>query len=811
MCACIGARFVLADTELNIPGQRLVWHDEFEGTVVDAARWEVNVGVNAFYQRQSDGRFVEPHWFGDAFEPWLQVGSINDERQYYTPANVAVVDGVLEIRADRETVAVGDRVGWYDPAYHPYTSGKLNTADEFQFRYGIVKWRAQLPEGQGLWPALWLLNAPDPWFWDDEIDVMEAKGSKPTHMSSAHHFKVPDGGGNLVNIFNTVELDTGINLQTRFNEYGLEWQPTFLRTWVNDQPVLFDDEAVPQGPMFLIMNAAVGGTFDGQPTLETVFPTYFKIDWARVWQPASTPGDLSNGGFESFQGAQWADWNTLDDGNLAVYAAAPLHGAHSVSISRRNGGAGGPEHGPNLFTDGTAGGWQAYLNQLDAEGDFISGGPEDPANIPATLGDDTAILPIHQTAPSPRANAVIFRQIGGSLAQGRSFTFSGVVSILEPFAADASAIAFIRIFNTDFTFTDVATPVTAGGAFQLEAVIPESGVPFVQMGLETAGATGSSGRLQVAQLYIGEEGAEPPASDNRTGFAQTVVIAPGQELRYGVLAANHPADPIGPGAQARLRLEFLDAGEAFLSEITTPIVDSASGTQTTAYRLGATAPANAAFARLWIERVTRDPAADSGGGFVADAAFLHVPASTELPVVTAGPPPVLTVNAGDSVNILLQVASASPVSVVWYRDGVAIPKREGGLFIPNPDSGGNYYAVVENAAGPVVGATLALTVLDPDTDGDGISDYDESFITLTDPLDPLSTLRIAEFALSGSQVSLSFASVPGVSYRIAGSPDLLSWQVVGPAHSATTEATTLIEALPAGGDPLRFFRIEVVH
>ena len=98
-----------ADTELNIPGYRLVWNDEFEAATVDSSKWDVNVGVNAWYQRASDGRFVEPHWFNEEFSPWLQAGTINDERQYYTPDNVSVNSGVLEIKADYETVS--DPVG----------------------------------------------------------------------------------------------------------------------------------------------------------------------------------------------------------------------------------------------------------------------------------------------------------------------------------------------------------------------------------------------------------------------------------------------------------------------------------------------------------------------------------------------------------------------------------------------------------------------------------------------------------------------------------------------------------------------------
>ena len=48
----------LADTELNVPGHRLVWNDEFEAPAVDVSKWDVAVGVNAWYQRASDGRWV---------------------------------------------------------------------------------------------------------------------------------------------------------------------------------------------------------------------------------------------------------------------------------------------------------------------------------------------------------------------------------------------------------------------------------------------------------------------------------------------------------------------------------------------------------------------------------------------------------------------------------------------------------------------------------------------------------------------------------------------------------------------------------
>lgn len=805
-----------ADTELNIPGYRVVWYDEFEAAEVDASKWEVNVGVNAWYQRESDGRFVEPHWFGDEFEPWTNVGPINDERQYYSPENVEVVDGVLEIRADREAVA--DPFGWYQPGYHEFTSGKLNTADEFQFTFGIVRWRAQLPEGQGLWPALWMLNAPDPWYWDDEIDVMEARGSLPTHTTSAHHYKIEDGSGNRQNFYNAGDVDTGINLQTSFNEYTLQWEPTSVRTWVNQLPVFYDDVAIPQGPMFLIMNAAVGGGFDGYPGPETIFPTYFKIDWARVWQPASTPSDLASGGFEDYQGPQWANWNTRDSGNISPVTTGALHGAASVQIGYRQVAVvevieevdnATPA---NWFTDGTASEWSGYLNQLSAEDEPLGGGPEDPANIPATLGDATAVLPIHQNAPSPRANAVIYRQIDGPFLAGREVTFSGTVTIEEPFPAGASAKAFIRIFNADYSFTDVATNVTAGGDFLLQTPISGAGVPIVQVGLETTGDTGSAGRLAATGLSFVEDlspAPEPEPEPTSTGFFQTTIVGPGASVHYGVLATNHPTDPIGPGAEGRLSLEFLDSNEGVLESHATVIVDAASGPAVKAYSLQASSPASTASARLRIERVTLDPASDLGGSIVADAAFLLVSGSSELPFFST-PPLAQTVNAGQSASFNLQVSSPGPVSYAWYRDGELVATTAEPQFATHPGSGGSYFVVASNAAGPVISTVAELTIDDPDSDGDGLSDYYEEFVFQTNPLDPNSAFRVSSLISAEGQFSVQFHSVPGVTYQLSTSTDLIDWQAVETPRTADAALTTLMGALPTGVPTARFFRIEVL-
>jgi len=817
-----------ADTELNIPGYRIVWNDEFEAATVDSTKWDVNVGVNAWYQRASDGQFVEPHWFNDDFEPWLDAGTINSERQYYSPDNVTVNSGILEIRADHETVT--DPVGLYDSDYHIYTSGKLNTADEFQFQFGIVKWRAQLPAGQGMWPALWMLNAPDPWYWDDEIDVMEARGSEPFRTTSAHHFKV---GGN--NQYNTAGLNTGINLQQSFHEYGLEWTSSRIQTWFDDQIVFTDTQAIPQNPMFLIMNAAVGGFFDGVPSDNGIFPSYFKIDWVRVWQPASRPSDMASGGFEAYQGAQWPNWNTIDDGNIGSVTTGALHGSASVQIARLSAAVSEVSTAPNLLTDGTAGAWSGWLNQLSAGGDEISGGSINPSEIPATASGDAVTISIHQTAPSPRANAVVFRQIDGGPVQGLNLTYTGSVAIEEAFPAGTEAIAFIRIFNPDYSFTDVGTSIITGGNFSLQATIPSSGVPFIQVGVETSGPTGSEGRLAATSLYLKDDAIEPPAEpDNRTGFVQTVTASAGQSIEYGLMAANHATDPIGAGAVGRLRLEFLDSGETPLAEAVTTIIDAGSPARAIPYSLASVAPANTAYARLSIERVTTDTETDLSGSFIVDTVFLKNPGATDLPEFASIPSDTLVVKDGLPVNLDITVTSSTPVTYQWYRPGEAASTSEDYAFTADANYAGTYFVVATNEAGPVIGAMTDITILDAgpdsdgdylsdsdetnvygtnpalaDSDGDGHDDYTEIFGTLTDPLDSASSFRITRFQSVAGVIEITFSSVIGVEYSILGSPDLDQWDPVGSAAIATGDSTTVSADVSSSSPELKFFRITV--
>jgi beta-glucanase (GH16 family) len=134
-----------------------------------------------------------------------------------------------------------------------------------------------VPAGRGLWPAFWLLPANQRSL--PEIDVMEILGDKPAtvHM----HFHYRGRGGRPVDKGNTW---TSPGLAAGWHRFAIDWRPGVLR-WLIDGTERFriTGSSVPDVPMYLVANLAVGGDWPGSPDRETPFPSVFKIDYIRVW------------------------------------------------------------------------------------------------------------------------------------------------------------------------------------------------------------------------------------------------------------------------------------------------------------------------------------------------------------------------------------------------------------------------------------------------------------------------------------------------------------------------------------------------
>ena len=116
---------------------KLVWADEFDGKEIDKTKWDFDLG-NGFFNYEAN--------------TWI-AGWGNGELQYYTREadNAFVKDGMLHIRAIKESLhGFG------------YTSAKLKTRKRdgsslFARKYGKFEFRAKMPTGKGIWPAIWML------------------------------------------------------------------------------------------------------------------------------------------------------------------------------------------------------------------------------------------------------------------------------------------------------------------------------------------------------------------------------------------------------------------------------------------------------------------------------------------------------------------------------------------------------------------------------------------------------------------------------------------------------------------------------
>ena len=247
----------------ELDGYTLLWHDEFSGAAMDDTIWS-----------------YDPH------EP----GWTNEELQEYTEStdNVFTRDGMMVLKAIKTTDANGNDY---------YTSGKIKSQNKEDFMYGKVVARAKVPEGKGLWPAIWMMPTDESYYgqWPKcgEIDIMEVLGSDTTTAYGTVHYGAPhaEQQGTVVK--------TSPDFAADFHEYSVEWEPGEMRWYIDDELYLTvndwfsavegEEEKPYPAPFnqtfFVQMNLAVGGTWPGNPDDTTNFDNAeFLIDYVRVYQ-----------------------------------------------------------------------------------------------------------------------------------------------------------------------------------------------------------------------------------------------------------------------------------------------------------------------------------------------------------------------------------------------------------------------------------------------------------------------------------------------------------------------------------------------
>jgi beta-glucanase (GH16 family) len=264
----------------SIASGTVVWSDEFSNSTSANAQpnplvWTYDTGTDCCGNNE--------------LETYCAWGSATAPCSTTNPSAYVGTDGYLHIVAQ-------------NPSGSVYTSARMKTEGLFSFQYGRLEARIMAPESQGMWPAFWLLGnniVTNPWPACGEADVMEHIDGNDTPFGGPGSGAAPGYDWTQASIHGT-NLNGGTPYTTAgfsaaaWHTYGMIWTKGQIEYYVDDPANIYETFTpstqsgtwpFDQGPQFIIMNLAVGGSWPGSPDATTVFPSQMQVDYVRVYAP----------------------------------------------------------------------------------------------------------------------------------------------------------------------------------------------------------------------------------------------------------------------------------------------------------------------------------------------------------------------------------------------------------------------------------------------------------------------------------------------------------------------------------------------
>lgn len=125
---------------------------------------------------------------------------------------------------------------------NPVKSGRISTKKGANIKFGRVEVEAQLPAGDWLWPAIWMLpkdNVYGQWPRSGEIDIMESRGNNYTYaqggndiVSSTLHFG-PNSANDGWWKNNVKRRALHTTYAKGFHTFGVEWSEKYIFTYID--------------------------------------------------------------------------------------------------------------------------------------------------------------------------------------------------------------------------------------------------------------------------------------------------------------------------------------------------------------------------------------------------------------------------------------------------------------------------------------------------------------------------------------------------------------------------------------------------
>lgn len=266
----------------------MTYHDEFNVGNSDLNGWNHDLGTNNGWGNGEQENYTNSSANANvSTDPTTGIGSLN-------------INAIASGSGSNET----------------YTSARIRSDAIFSQTYGLFEFRAKLPVGQGLWPAIWMMpenSSYGGWPTSGEIDVLESKGQNSGLVQgSLHSGNSYNTEDNQTQTFaNSGKEPAGFSTSD-WHTYDLEWNAgsgstpasisyfvdsikynTFTGGWVVPGSAPNGDVSAPfDKPFYIILNLAVGGNYGGTPNLAD--GTYsMNVDYIRAYQAQAAPEPLS--------------------------------------------------------------------------------------------------------------------------------------------------------------------------------------------------------------------------------------------------------------------------------------------------------------------------------------------------------------------------------------------------------------------------------------------------------------------------------------------------------------------------------------
>jgi hypothetical protein len=233
--------------------------------------------TSGFFQSKFAGKRLNTTDWGTCY-PWVDKPSGctnhgNTEGEWYLPSQDKLSGGILSL------VATHTRTNGTPGKYHPsnrYTcrSGMVTTYPSFDFKYGLVRITARIPNNPGLWSGLWL--APESKKWPPEIDILEHWGKSKKATGVFFH---PSGIGQQFQ-----DHPNAPNLFKGWHTFALRWTQSKLVWYIDGRQVAEDTYFVPQQPMYLVADLA---DYDVSPNVHQCSGSLL-IKSVQIWSKNAT-------------------------------------------------------------------------------------------------------------------------------------------------------------------------------------------------------------------------------------------------------------------------------------------------------------------------------------------------------------------------------------------------------------------------------------------------------------------------------------------------------------------------------------------